>query len=400
MESVENMSVNAHELVKRLNDQMADLMVPAVVYIVVLMVTGTVGNIMVCFYYGYRTKITTNSLFIVVLAVYDLIVCLICMPTEIADIEFYYTFKNGSACKVLRLLNYFAGIGSILTLVAIAVDRYRRIRHATRKQMSLYIAKMTSFGIAVVAAILSWPSAVLYGSITVEIPNDTNRNLTGFDCTSTKDRTYRPYVWAFNGTHAVLFLVCTLILIVLYAVIGVSMFQHKRRMSRHSKTLKTPEKVPVTSTPTNSSNITSQSDLLCQRQVARQNKVETRSSLKSHEQPQVKEFQVEDNVRIPNVRKSTPDAIDPEAVKVTIVMVTITTLFILSFLPYLSLTIWRVIEGQHEAQFLSDGGLVGFKIGSRSFLLNSAFNPWVYGIFNSKFRRYFFHLLCCTNARN
>ncbi|KAH3818143.1 hypothetical protein DPMN_119739 [Dreissena polymorpha] len=69
-------------------------------------------------------------------------------------------------------------------------------------------------------------------------------------------------------------------------------------------------------------------------------------------------------------------------------MVIVTIVFIVSFLPYLSLIAWRVVKRQNEAEFLSDAGLVLFKIGSRSWLLNYSHNPWLYGIFNSNFRQF------------
>jgi len=119
--------VDNDSLGQLLNDEMATLMVPATVFISLLMVLGFVGNLFVCYYYTFQSKRSTNSFFIVILAVYDLIVCSISMPTEIADIELFYTFENNVACQILRFVNYFAGIASILTLVAIATDRFKRI---------------------------------------------------------------------------------------------------------------------------------------------------------------------------------------------------------------------------------------------------------------------------------
>ena len=86
--------------------------------------------------------------------------------------------------------------------------------------------------------------------------------------------------------------------------------------------------------------------------------------------------------------------VDAETLRITIVMILVTVLFIASFLPYLSLTVWRAAKGKHEALFLSGTGLVAFKIGSRSFLLNSSLNPWIYGIFNSKFHQFYFGWCC------
>ena len=400
MISDENTTVSSSKLVQELNDEIADLMVPALVYIFILMVTGVIGNAMVFFYYGFKAKMTTNNFFIVALAVYDLIVCVICMPTEIADIELYYTFENDAACKVLRLLNNFASIASILTLGAIAVDRYRRIRLPTSKQMTLKIARLVSCVLTVTATVLSWPSAVLYGSTKVEIPNDLGRNLTGYDCTTTKDESYRPYVWAYYATHIILLIIFTFFLLTVYSIIGASLYKHRKRMSEYRITPRMQlSSVSITGSRSAENlihnSLTKYNEHQDEGETVIKSSAENSLPSKSSQESKTVES-MEDIDR----KRSETTHLDTEAIKVTIVMIAITTLFVLSFMPYIALSIWRVKVGEHEAQFLSDSGLVGFKIGTRSFLLNSALNPWIYGIFNSKFRVYFYRLIRCCKKRN
>ena len=81
---------------------------------------------------------------------------------------------------------------------------------------------------------------------------------------------------------------------------------------------------------------------------------------------------------------------DPETLRVTLLMVVVTVVYIVSFLPCLVLPLWHLIVGWHRPLVLSEAGLVAYHIGLRSYLLNSALNPWIYGIFNSQFRRFFF----------
>jgi len=49
--------------------------------------------------------------------------------------------------------------------------------------------------------------------------------------------------------------------------------------------------------------------------------------------------------------------LDPDTVRVTILMETVTVIFIVSFLPYLSFAVWSAIEDRHEALFVSKAGL-------------------------------------------
>lgn len=395
-------NVDKMALVQKLNDEMAHLMIPATVYISILMVLGLIGNLMVCYYYGCKTKPTTNSFFIVVLALYDITVCAFCMPTEIADIELFYTFENNAACKILRFVNYLAGIGSILTLIAIATDRYKKICKVMSPQLSRKTTKLISLVVFVVALLLSWPSLVIYGSIRVNIPTDLDIDLKGSDCTSTKDRRYRGYVWAFNVVHFVMFFVCSVVLIVLYSIIGHTIYKHHKGMRKYkcrSKITSSSNETSFSTVPEkNSDKADDKND--SSGSCNNSNSYHHTDATKKNEKANTKtSASMKNNTRKSKAKETDHQGtIDSETIKLTIVMVIVTVVFIISFLPYLSLTVWRVKEGKHEAEFLSGAGLVGFKIGSRSFLLNSTLNPWIYGIFNTNFRRFFFGWLNCKRV--
>ena len=233
---MENTTFDEDHLVATMNDEKLKLMIPALVYITVLMIVGFIGNLMVCYFYGCKTRTTIHTIFICILAVYDLVVCAVAMPTEIADIVFFYTFENNVACKILRFVNYLSSLGSIFTLIAIAVDRFRRICKRSDRQMTIDMAKICCLLTVVVALLLSWPSLLIYGSTEVNIPNDYGVELKGLDCTSTKHRSYRPYVWAFNITHFALFIICSVVLTTMYSIIGRVIYRHKKQMSKHKST--------------------------------------------------------------------------------------------------------------------------------------------------------------------
>ena len=102
-------------------------------------------------------------------------------------------------------------------------------------------------------------------------------------------------------------------------------------------------------------------------------------------------------IHIQQYLKKSPNAKNAPCIvseAVTIVMVIVTIVFIVSFLPYLTLIVWRVVKRQHAAEFLFDAGLVWFKIGTRSCLFNCSLNPWIYGNFNSNYRQFVFRWMC------
>ncbi|KAK7489411.1 hypothetical protein BaRGS_00019355, partial [Batillaria attramentaria] len=121
----------------RENEAFARTVVPAIVYLVVVMVAGAIGNSLVVYVYSVRFRMTTQHFLIVCLACSDLVICLLAMPTEIADLRFHFNFSSEHACRLLRFVTMFCAIASNFVLVVIAVDRYRRICHPLRRQMSL-----------------------------------------------------------------------------------------------------------------------------------------------------------------------------------------------------------------------------------------------------------------------
>lgn len=393
------------DLLAYLNDQKAVLLLPAIVYVAVLMIVGFIGNILVCIFYGCKTKPNPNSFFIIILATFDLISCVITMPIEIMDLRFFYIFTNGAACKSARFLNYFTTMGSASTLLAIAIDRHRRMCRPFRKQWDLKDARIACLIAAGFSLVLSWPAPIFYGSVSVNVtdPENTSVILEGFDCTTTKDEDYQTYLLAFNAVQFFVFIVAVCILVVLYCMIGRVLYRLKKRRSKytftHASSHVTHNNSVLDSTDTNNS--------LKARFEKDSNPEKTLPNIESSDKHGVtlrtKSSALESR---PTLREShaIPKEHSPDIkmVKYTIIMLAITVVFVISFLPYLILILWRFFQsGQYEVDILSDAGLVAFQIGIRSYLLNSATNPLLYGFFNPKFRTFFYSWFCpCCSRRH
>ena len=100
------------------------------------------------------------------------------------------------------------------------------------------------------------------------------------------------------------------------------------------------------------------------------------------------------NTDTDNVKDLRMKMLDINTIKYTVIMLVITIIFIVSFLPYLSLIIWRSYSKEHEVNIMTDAQLLWLQIGLRSYFLNSSLNPLIYGFFNSNFRAFFYGLVC------
>ena len=213
------------------------------------------------------------------------------------------------------------------------------------------------------------------------------------------------------------------VLVVLYSIIGRTIYHHRKRLISHFKKNhnkrelnKYFETISVTSTSNRIENRQTileeiKRDTPVDQQVANYKVKPFEPHMPSNDSPETISNEFSDVINetnkvklrnkqdkdvqykaehsiVKDLRKS--HQFDADTVRVTILMVIVTVIFIGSFLPYLSLSVWASIEGRDEALFLSEAGLVAYHIGLRSYLLNSALNPWIYGIFNRQFRRFYF----------
>lgn len=143
------------KLLEELNHEEAKQYVGGIIFVTIIMIIGIIGNLHVLFVYTFRMKPSNHRIFILSLAVLDMITCTVGMPFIIVDLRNPLTFTMISACKVLRFLNYFICISSALILTIIAIDRYRKICVSLGKQISRQIAKILIFVCLGISMVLS-----------------------------------------------------------------------------------------------------------------------------------------------------------------------------------------------------------------------------------------------------
>ncbi|XP_060591196.1 uncharacterized protein LOC132746134 [Ruditapes philippinarum] len=232
---MDNATKSQTQLLSDLNDEEAKLFIPVILYVGILMLIGTIGNSMVVYFYGCKSKSSTSVSFIFALAIFDLVTCVIGMPMEIADLRYFFNFKNEFACKALRCVTHFTSISSGITLVVIAVDRYRRICKPFDRQLNNKHVKVICVCTGVVSILFSWPAFVFNEVVDVEIRNKDGETVIGKDCTTTKRDSYRPYMLAFNIIYLVAFTVIAMVLAVLYTFVSRQLFRHKKFRSYVAK---------------------------------------------------------------------------------------------------------------------------------------------------------------------
>ncbi|NP_001082858.2 neuropeptide FF receptor 1 like 3 [Danio rerio] len=124
------------------------------------------GNALVCvIVLRNRHMRTVTNIFILNLAVSDLLVGIFCIPTTLVDnLITGWPFSN-TVCKLSGLVQGMSVSASVFTLVAIAVDRFRCIVYPFKPKLTLFIAKVSIGTIWLLALTIMFPSVLM---LTVE----------------------------------------------------------------------------------------------------------------------------------------------------------------------------------------------------------------------------------------
>lgn len=140
---------------------------PTLVYVCILFILGVIGNALVCYVYKIKWKIKKkpSTLFILVLAGYDLVNCFVTMPFEMALVCNYMSFDFPIACKLSKFLTYGLNAASTVILLGIAIDRLLGIRYGFKLGSLTMRQARIIVGLSVFIGILTtWPTLFLYGT--------------------------------------------------------------------------------------------------------------------------------------------------------------------------------------------------------------------------------------------
>ncbi|KAM3599770.1 uncharacterized protein V6R79_011209 [Siganus canaliculatus] len=121
-----------------------------------------VGNGVVCFIVlRSKNMRSVTNLFILNLAISDLLVGIFCMPTTLVD-NIITGWPFGSVvCKLSGMVQGISVSASVFTLVAIAVDRFRCIVYPFKQKLTIATSKLIIIIIWVLAVSIMCPSGVM-----------------------------------------------------------------------------------------------------------------------------------------------------------------------------------------------------------------------------------------------
>ncbi|XP_046580947.1 D(2) dopamine receptor-like [Haliotis rubra] len=370
------------------DDRHALQVLPAILCLAVLMLLGFLGNSLVCYVYIVKFKPSPTNRYIIALAIFDLINCGICIPHEIADMRYRYTLARYGLCKVMRVIMAFVSYASGSILLAIAVDRYRKICPFQR-QATWLDAKVTIAVCSVMSLIVALPAAIIYGVKTV---TTNNIHINGSDCSISDDYRGTPFPSIYNGAQFFIFVAATLCLLVLYSLIW-RQVARRRTFFNKNRTRQNPEQqlhksivsFTVQSHAPENTCAASESSPPTDEHL-RQGESETDEGMCSSKSTSTALDPSEDVHVASTLSTHSSSGNNKRSHKTLFMLFLITLVFVLSFLPYLCLMASQTASKETFAG-IQGTGTVLYSLFLRSYFINSVSNPIIYGFCNLYFRR-------------
>ncbi|OWF35087.1 orexin receptor type 2-like [Mizuhopecten yessoensis] len=370
-------------ILRKLNDEKAIQYLPVIIYMMLLLLVGSIGNIVVFFVYWHKKTKTSSHYFILNLAILDLLTCLVGMPTEVADLRYPYMFYAPAACKLLRFSESVSTIGSSITLIAVAFDRYYRICRLG-KQISVKTAKVICVIAIIIGVATSWPACIIFGEKTVDVGIE---GIVGVDCSTDDSMRHTLYPTLYYGVLFLLFIGCVIFFTVIYSKIGAVIWTRKK--------IKIGEKAPeIPQNKDRTFNDSTASDRVSSDPI---------STEMSSDQEANWDDTRRNSTASRNVFKKRGQKHQIRVTRTTVVLFAVTVAYVISFLPFLIFMVVRSIKKDFEAG-LDPAGEVAYKFGSKSYFINNAINPVIYSFLNVNFRKdtkaLFKRCLACCCCRN
>ncbi|XP_076084981.1 cholecystokinin receptor type A-like [Mytilus galloprovincialis] len=348
-----------------------DSLTPSLIYMIVLLIFGIPGNITVLYIYIVKCRPSTTRIFIMALAFLDIVHCTFIMPIEIALLVNFDSFDYPVLCKISRFFSSVINNSSAFILIAIAIDRFKRICRPHGHLVEPNIAKKLVGSALIFAIITSWQMCMLYGTRTLKH---------GKTCLISDHMHGKIFPTIYVYVLVVGQAITDMLLIIFYSLVGREVCIRKAQR-RHRRSLRMSTEISQmrnsldfsdeTPSPNSSSEPSSRFSFIFRRETSNE------SSSKSAELAR----SISRQSRGSSIRRQVLS-------KTTIMMFLVTVTFILSFVPHTVAVIIRY-QAKTIVQSLTVSGMTTYQLCLRSYFMNSVLNPFIYCFVSKQFRNQF-----------
>lgn len=382
-------SYNVSKSLDELSNDEVKRQIPLMIYLIVMCITRICGNMLVCYIFARKYTESTYRIFVIALSIIDSLICCVSLPLQFFGQLIKYKFDDEWLCRIGMFVNTWTTICSCCFLFCIAIDRYRKVCSPLRWQVSITVAKLMCLLSVVTAFSSSWISSIIYG---IQEMKHGDFNVTIVQCAVTEDMTKTPLPLINNILFAILFFGSFIITFTFYIRIALRVRQQERWKNRSkgglrmkSDDLNLTSKLPVVTTVGQKEDKTHEPDV--SNSKTNKDAIDEPAELKGRDdtnQSNNKQHTLK-QIRSSKKQYAFRQNKQPNSHKAAYIMFMVSLVAIVSFIPVLSLLFIRSVD-KTFVESLDNTERTVYNFFLRSYLVNSAINPLIYGIFDAKFR--------------
>ncbi|VDI49294.1 Hypothetical predicted protein [Mytilus galloprovincialis] len=299
--------------IEKWNEEHIWKLLAPIVFLVIMLLVGIPGNLTVLIIYKQKYDKSVYKSIIWNLALVDLMFCMIGIPFNILRVVRYYNFNELWICVNFIVLLMFLILYSTHLLMLLSIYRFRQICLSSKHYMKYENVKYWIIVCVCLSIVLSAPQF----AIPKLEDTDLGHNITGHTCAISLSH---PSIYSTIYTYGclILYSTYTIILAVIYSMIGRKVYVQRKAA------------LPYTKTEDRSMKIVS--------------------------------------------------------LKTTKVAFTISLVFAISYIPVFIL---QIIEKMINEQDLNSVEFSTIRITERLYIVNHVANPFIYAVFDSRFRQHF-----------
>ncbi|XP_061166727.1 cholecystokinin receptor-like [Saccostrea echinata] len=383
-------SVDTEKLLRQWNHEISRSFTLSTVVHSVLFTVGTFGNLFIIFIYNFKMKgYKDDRYFIPILAVVDMLACAFSTWFALKVNIFPVMFPDDVLCKCLLYVNYLATQSSIFLLVVISIQRFLKICRPFQKQMTLYWKRFSLVTISLVTTIILIPELIFYGRVPVK---SAKYNVTGYICGPIRQpESMATGLISFTAAAMSVSVISIAVIVIIYLYILKHLIRQTRvRKLNHCRSFSRSEAsdVPVPGEDKDQSESPP---------TKRQEINGNREKDKEVKLPNYNSLQVPTDV--PKLKRSSGSKIKLSTRRLTFMFMTISLTNVVSNIPTIVYVILCVNDP--EAWFRNPYGFLQqlFQFMRAMRVVNHAMNPFLYGLFDGRFRDEIRKLCCNTISK-
>lgn len=215
-------------------DGIRQTQVPAAIWLFAICICGILGNLLVLHVFRTKFRLSNYKVFIITVALIDLFACSVAIPLELVLMFTGYTIddSNGRMCKYSRFFDVLLTVSAAFVLLAISIDRFRKVCRPFGIQISTTSAKVICVLSLVIGLFVSWPTMFVFGKkSSTKVVDDQVTVI--IDCTLLDEATISKTAFIFIAFLMILSTLGLASVIILYCRVNSKL---KKRSMRRSRT--------------------------------------------------------------------------------------------------------------------------------------------------------------------